>query len=128
MNLFVQSIVICALIVNISATALIIYKFFKMEGVIQTLARDFDVEMSCWQDSFGEYEDKIENIAYETTKSLIKLNEIVEKLDKDYDESIESFSNPTQLPENINPIKKNNWDGMKAVFSRPARVVPDERN
>ena len=125
MDLFVQSILICALIVNLLATAFFVFKVLRMEDLLVKLERDFHVEMDCWQDSFGCSEDKIDNLAYETTKSLTKLNEVIEKIDKAAIDSFASFAALKQSPEVTKPTKPNNWDSMKKAFVGPSRVEAD---
>jgi hypothetical protein len=128
MDLFIQSIVVCIVFVNLTATALLIYKVFKIEDMQEGFGRDFHVEARFLQESFGSSEDKIDGIAYETTKSLAKLNEVIEKIDKVAIDSLESISALMESPEITKPKKPNNWDGVKAVFSRPSRVDVNERN
>lgn len=128
MESFLQSILICALIVNLAATAFFIYKVLRMEEVLLKLERDFHVEMNCWQENFGCTEDKIDSVAYETTKSLSKLNEVIEKIDKVAIDSIESFAALKESPEVTKPTKPNNWDSMKEAFKGPTRVEINERN
>ena len=125
MESFLQSILICALIVNLTATAFFIYKVLKMEDMLERLNRDFHVEMNCWQENFGCSEDKIDSIAYETTKSLSKLNEVIEKIDKAAIGSFASFAALKQSPEVTKPTKPNNWDSMKKAFVGPSRVEAD---
>jgi len=126
MDLFLQSILICALIVNLLATTFFVYKVLRMEGLLVKLERDFHVEMNCWMENFGCAEDKIDSIAYETTKSLIKLNEVIEKIDKVANDSFESFAALKELPEVTKPIRPNNWDSMKKAFVGPSRVEAHE--
>ncbi len=128
MDLFLQSIVVCALIVNLSATAFFIYKVLKIEDDLERFRRDFGVEMNCWQENFGCSEDKLDNIAYETAKTLTTLNEVIEKIDKVATDSIESFAALKESPEFTKPIKPNNWDSMKAAFKGPTRVESDVRD
>jgi hypothetical protein len=128
MDLFLQSILICALVVNLFATAFFVYKVLRMEDLLVKLERDFHVEMNCWQENFGTSEDKIDGIAHETTKSLVKLNEAIEKIDKVAMDSIESFAALKESPEVTKPTKPNNWDSMKKAFVGPSRVESDVRN
>lgn len=128
MDLFLQSILICALIVNLTATAFFVFKVLRMEGLLVKLERDFHVEMNCWQESFGDTEEKIDGIAYETTKSLVKLNEVIEKIDKVAVDSFESIAALKELPEVTKPTRPNNWDSMKKAFVGPSRVEVNERN
>jgi len=126
MDLFLQSILICALIVNLLATTFFVYKVLRMEGLLVKLERDFHVEMNCWMENFCCAEDKIDSIAYETTKSLTKLNEVIEKIDKVANDSFESFAALKELPEVTKPIRPNNWDSMKKAFVGPSRVEAHE--
>jgi hypothetical protein len=128
MDLFLQSILICALVVNLFATAFFVYKVLRMEDLLVKLERDFHVEMNCWHENFGCTDDKIDSVAYETTKSLAKLNEVIEKIDKVATDSIESFASLKELPEFTKPTKPNNWDSMKKAFTGPIRVEDDVRN
>ena len=122
MDLFLQSIFGCAIVVNIVATSFFIYKVFKIENLLVKFDRDFHVEMNCLQENFCCSEDKIDKITYETTQSLTKLNEIIEKIDKVANDSFEAFSALKELPEVPKPMKPNNWDSMKAAFKGPSRV------
>jgi hypothetical protein len=122
MELFLQSIFTCAVIANLIATSFFIYKVFRIEEMLVKFDRDFRAEMDCWQENFGCSDDKIDNLAYETTKSLTKLNEVIEKIDKVAIDSIESLATLKELPEVTKPMKPNNWDSMKKAFVGPSRV------
>ena len=128
MDSFLQAIVVCALIVNLSVTAFFIFKVLYIQDVLDKLSRDFGVEMNCLHENFGCSEDKIDGVAYETTKSLVKLNEVIEKIDKAAIDSFEAFAALKQSPEVTKPMKPNNWDSMKKAFVGPSRVESDVRN
>jgi hypothetical protein len=123
MDTFLQAIVVCALLVNLAVTAFFIFKVLYIQGVLERFRRDFGVEMNCWEENFGNQEDKIDSIAYETTKSLVKLEELLEKI-----ELADPLAAKKEPTEQTMPNRRNNWDSVRTAFSGPTKVEVNVRN
>jgi len=128
MDLFVQSILVCALLVNTLAITFFVYKVLKIEDMLVKADRDFHVEMNCWQENFGEHDEKLVSIDYNTGEAVGKISEAIEKIDGLANESFDALVNKKETPDITKPIRPNNWDSMKKAFNGPTRVEVNERN
>ena len=121
MESFLLSILICALLVNILATAFFIYKTISIESLIIKHDKEMEVEVNLWVECFGSVEDKLDNISYESQNTLQRIDKISEKLDELTSESFLNLSSTNDKTEQTKPHRPNNWDSMKAAFKGPAR-------
>jgi hypothetical protein len=128
MDQFVQSILVCALLVNTLAITFFVYKVLKIEDMLLKADRNFQVEMNCWQENFGEHDEKLVTISYDAGQAVDKISEAIEKIDSLANDSFDALVNRKPTPDVTTPIRPNNWDSMKKAFTGPSRVEVNERN